>query len=109
MLKPSVSSQLMSQTGMGRPGGTASRGSSPAVKSKGSGFAAMENALLKSGVKTPAQAKRVTGGGPGRQFGTVAAGGNVSGSKPFSDTSIKANPSILAVLSANQYGGKLGK
>lgn len=45
----------------------------------------------------------------GRQFGTVAAGGNVKGSKPFSDGPFKANPSILAALSSNQYGGKLGK
>lgn len=45
----------------------------------------------------------------GRQFGTVASGGNVRGAKPASDKPIKANPSILAVLSGNQYGGKLGK
>ena len=47
---------------------------------------------------------------PGRQFGTVASGGNVRGSRPFSDKPIGgANPSILAMLSSNQYGGKLGK
>ena len=109
MLKPSVSSQLMSQTGMGRPGGAASRATKTPVKSRGAGFAAMENALLKGGVKTPAQAKSVTGGGSSRQFNTKASGGDVKGSKPFSDLAIKPNPSILAVLSSNQYGGKLGK
>lgn len=65
-------------------------------------FSPMMAALTKP--KMPQQPKRA-----GRQFGTVASGGNVAGSKPFSDTAIKANPSVLAVLSANQYGGKLGK
>lgn len=108
MIKPNVSSQLMSQTGMGRPGGAASRGVKPAVKSKGSGFAAMENALLKSGVKTPVQAKKVTAGPPARHFNTQASGGDITGSKPFSNVKISANPTIFASLMKNQVGGKLG-
>lgn len=108
MLKPSVSSQLMSQTGMGRPGGMASRGAQPKVSSRGSGFAAMENALLKGGIKTPVQAKKAAGGGPGRQFGTKASGGDVAGSKPFSNAKVSANPTIFASLMKNQYGGKVG-
>lgn len=108
MMKPNVSAQLMSQVGLGRPGGMASRATKPAVKSRGSGFAAMENALLKGGVKTPAQAKKVTSGGPARHFNTQASGGDIVGSKPFSNKATPANPTIFANLMKNQYGGKLG-
>jgi hypothetical protein len=55
MLKPKVSSQLMGQTGMGRPGGSSSRGSSRVKGSQGSGFAAMANALLKGPKPNPKQ------------------------------------------------------
>lgn len=108
MQKPKVTSQLTSNAGMGRLGGATSRGSTPVRGSQGSGFAAMEGALLKSGVKTTAQAKRVTGGGVGRQFGTKAAGGDVKGSLPSSNKAIGASPTILASLMRNQVGGKVG-
>lgn len=63
--------QLTSQTGLGRPGGAASRGSSPKVnQGVGSGFAAMENALLKT--KKPDPKKLAKGGG--KQFKTQAGG-----------------------------------
>lgn len=40
--------QLTKQTGLGRPGGAASRGSTPSVATPGRGFAAMENAMMKT-------------------------------------------------------------
>lgn len=107
-MKPKVVSQLTNNSGMGRLGGAASRGSTPVRGSQGSSFAAMEGGLLKSGVKTPAQAKKVTGGGAGRQFGTKAAGGDVKGALPSSNKQISAAPTILASLMKNQMGGKVG-
>jgi len=58
LAKPNIASQLMSQVGMGRPGGSMSRGSKPIKGSTGRTFAAMENALLKGGKASP---KKVTG------------------------------------------------
>lgn len=103
-----IKSQLSSNSGMGRLGGAASRGSTPVRGSKGSAFASMEQGLLKNGIKNPGQAKRATGGGPGRQFGTKAAGGDVKGNTPSSNKSFSSNPTILASLASKQYGGKLG-
>lgn len=105
MIKPNVAAQLMSQTGMGRPGGMASRGSASVSKGKGGGFAAMEQALLKSGVKNTAQAKKVTAGSPARQFNTKASGGDVSSPKPFSNVGISSSPTkALSDLATRQYG-----
>lgn len=89
MLKPKVSAQLMSQTGLGRPGAMASRGSKPVQSSKGSKFAALQNALLKRGVQTPSLAKKVSAGKPGRQFFVKAAGGDSALGTPKSDSTPK--------------------
>jgi len=98
VLKPSVSSQLMSQTGMGRPGGAASRGSSSAPASKGKGWASMENALLKKKQPNPkglaAQKK------PARQYFTDVAGGS-GGNKPTSDSTPTTSPTGLRRVQAN--------
>jgi hypothetical protein len=71
MLKPTVSSQLMGQTGMGRPGGSSSRGSTRVKGDQGSGLAAMENMLLK--LKRP-NPKQLAPGSRGPQFSTQAGG-----------------------------------
>jgi hypothetical protein len=71
MLKPKVSSQLMSQTGMGRPGAAASRGSTKVRGDKGSALAAMQNALLKGPRPNP---KQLAPGSRGPQFSTQAGG-----------------------------------
>ena len=75
--KPKTPAQLLTQAGLGRMGGAASMGSKPNVmKSPGSGFAAMENTLLKGAAPDP---KSLSGGGSGRQFFTQAAGGDLGG------------------------------
>lgn len=82
--KPSVVSQLSRQTGMGRPGGIMSQNSAPKVQqgSKGAGFAAMENALLKVSSPNP---KNLAGtGNSGRQFFTQASGGDAVAGLPKS-------------------------
>lgn len=105
MLKPSVSSQLMSQTGMGRLGGMKSAMSTPASKGKGGTFATLENSLLKKGVKSPGDAKKVTAGKPGRQFFTKASGGDSSLAKPSSDKKITSQPGApLMGAWARNYG-----
>jgi hypothetical protein len=106
-LKPQVASQLMSQMGLGRTGGAASKGSTPVSKSKGANFSALENALLKKGVKKPADAKKVSGGGPGRQFFNQASGGDSSLGKPSSDKKISSQPgsSLKGAWSRNYSGG----
>lgn len=92
MLKPQVSAQLMSQTGMGRPGGAASRGSNSAPGGKGKGWASMENALLKKKQPNPkglaAQKK------PARQYFTNVSGGS-GGNKPSSDSTPTSSPTAL--------------
>ncbi len=70
-------SQLTAQSGLGRMGGAASMGSTPKIKSDvGSGFAAMENTLIKGATPSP---KALSGGGSGKQFFTQAAGGDLAG------------------------------
>jgi len=76
MLKPKVSSQLMGQDGMGRPGGMSSRGSTKVQGSKGSSLAAMENMLLK--LKRP-NPKQLAPGSRGPQFNTLAGGSQKAG------------------------------
>jgi len=76
MIKPSVSSQLTSQTGMGRPGGMASRGSTRVKGDQGSGLAAMQNMLLK--LKRP-NPKQLAPGSRGPQFSTQAGGSQKAG------------------------------
>jgi len=107
MIKPKVSSQLMTQMGLGRPGGMKSAASTPAKKGKGGNFAALENALLKKGVKTPSDAKRVTAGQPGRQFFTKSSGGDSSLGKPSSDKKISAAPGgpLKSMWSRTYKGG----
>src|SRR5260370_13365743 len=82
-IKPNVSSQLMGQTGLGRPGVMMSSGSAPSImqSTKGSGFAAMENTLLKGPKPAP---KALSGGSSGRQYFTQAAGGDLSTGLPKS-------------------------
>ena len=106
-LNANVRSQLASQMGLGRPGGAASRGSNPASSTKGSNFAALENALLKKGVKKPADAKKVTAGKPGRQFFNQASGGDSALSKPSSDKAIKSQPGgpLQGAWARNYSGG----
>lgn len=92
-LKPQVASQLMSSMGMARLGGSAAKASSkPVNKGKGQNFAALEQALLKKGVKKPSDAKRVTQGPAARHFLTQASGGEQTLGKPKSDTPIKTQP-----------------
>ena len=105
-LKPAVASQLMSQMGLGRPGGAASRGSTPLKKEKGANFSALENALLKKGVKKPGDAKKVTAGQPGRQFFVKAAGGDSTLGKPKSDKKISSQPgTALQAAWSRNHGG----
>lgn len=66
MRKPNIAHQLLTQTGMGRPGGMASQTSTKVPATKGSGFVAMEAALLKAG-----KGKK-TVGTPGKQFRKIA-------------------------------------
>jgi len=47
MPKPNIMAQLQAQVGLGRPGGAASRGSSPLASTPGGKFSGMENAMLK--------------------------------------------------------------
>ena len=73
--KPKINSQLDTQTGLGRQGGSASKGSTPNImKGAGSSFAAMENTLLKGAAPDP---KALSGGGSGRQFYTQSTGGDL--------------------------------
>lgn len=67
---PNMTSQLMTQQGMGRPGGSASRGSTPVPSSVGSGFAALEAGLLK---KKKPPVKKLAPGSTARQFQKTAA------------------------------------
>src|SRR5215469_12751764 len=93
--QPNLSTQLMSQSGMSMPGGMKSQMSKQPVSGRGKGFAAMENALLKSGKPNP---KKVTAGKPGRQFFNQAAGGDATG-LPKTRTTIHASPSkVLTAL-----------
>lgn len=95
--KPQVNSQLMSSMGMARIGGAASKASTPVPATPGRGFAAMEQALLKSGNAKP---KSVTAGKPGRQFFTKNAGGDKSlGTK---GSTMKSNPTVFASLAKNK-------
>ena len=76
--KPRINSQFNSQSGLGRPGGAMSKGSTPGVmKGAGSSFAAMENTLIKGAAPDP---KALSGGGSGRQFFTSTAGGDSTAS-----------------------------
>ena len=104
-----IRSQLATNNGMSRMGGAASRGSKAIGGSKGRSFAAMENALLKGGIKSPAQAKRAAKGQPGRQFMTKASGGDMSLSKPRSDVAIKSNPTALRSLQMKGDSGSMPK
>jgi hypothetical protein len=70
MPKPNMMAQLQSQVGLGRPGGIASRGSSPVGSTPGGKFSAMENAMLKKLKPNPA---KLAMGKKTRQFKTVAA------------------------------------
>ena len=80
-VKANIVSQLENQSGLGRQGGAASKGSVPNImKGTGSGFAAMENTLLKGVAPDP---KSLAGGGSGRQFYTKASGGDAVGIKPI--------------------------
>lgn len=100
-LKPSVSAQLMSQMGMARSGGIASRGSNSAMSSKGSGFAAMENALLKGPKPNP---KKMAAGKPGRQFFTKSAGGDQSGLKKVKGAVSSSKGPVMSAQSSKQFG-----
>lgn len=64
----------------------------PVARSKGSNFAALEQSLLKRGIKNPAQAKKVTQGPAARHLLTQAGGGEQVLGKPKSDKSIKSSP-----------------
>lgn len=71
--KFNMPAQLTAQTGLGRPGGMASRGSSPVSPTPGSKFAGMENAMLKQLKPNP---KLLAKGKATRQFKTKASGKN---------------------------------
>jgi hypothetical protein len=60
-----IMSQLRGQTGLGRPGGMASSGSTPLSPNTGGRFAAMENAMLKQLKPKP---KALAQGKSTRQF-----------------------------------------
>jgi hypothetical protein len=90
MLKPPLpNAQLGSKAGLARLGGAASKGSKPIQGDKGSRFAAMENALLKAGGKSPKKLHNAPK--PGRHFFTQASGGDqrlgTRGSTPKADPS----------------------
>lgn len=68
--KPSIAAQLMSQVGMGRPGGMASRMAPKIKPDRGSNFTAMTNALLKA--RRPNIKKLAPKAG--KQFNTQLAG-----------------------------------
>lgn len=94
--------------GMARMGGASSKISNkPIAREKGANFSALENALLKKGVKKGSDAKKVTGGAPGRQFFTQTGGGDSSLGKPRSDKAIKSAPGgpLKSAWSRNYSGG----
>jgi hypothetical protein len=99
MLKPKVSSQLMGQTGMARPGGMASRGSQSAMSSKGSGFAAMENMLLK--LKRP-NPKQLAPGSRGPQFSTQAGGSQKAGRTKAGLSATPVQGSVMSRIDASR-------
>lgn len=101
MLKPNVSAQLMSQMGMGRPGGMASRASQSVSPSTGSKFAAMQSTLLKGQKPDP---KKTGAGKPGRQFFTKAAGGDAGGLKKVRGTITPAKGPVMAAQASKQSG-----
>lgn len=103
MFKPMIKAQLSSQTGMGRPGGAASRGSTTAPGGKGKGWASMENALLKS--KQPSPKGLAAQKKPARQYFTDVAGSPSGGMMPSSNSTPKTNPTGLRRVQANGKAG----
>ena len=87
-----ISSQLKSQTGMGRQGGMASRGSTPVPASKGSSFAAMQSMLNQ--LKRPDPVK-MTLGKPSRQFVKLAAGGPKKFGSPRPAITSQPGPAVM--------------
>jgi hypothetical protein len=97
--KPQINAQLMKASGLSRPGGMASRGSTSVPASKGKGFASMENMLLKS--KKPNPKALSANPKPGRQYSTSVAGEVMGGMKPKSDMTPTTTPTGLRRVQKN--------